>query len=152
MGRKIWLLFFMLNSTFLFSMLAQNFKLDWSTIDGGGGTSTGGIYTLTGTIGQPEAGQMSGGKFTLVGGFWGVVAAIQTPGAPLLSVWRTAANRVIVSWPAPADGWLLHSTTNLVAPGSGWTEIPFPYLTNGTNISFTEPLPVGNKFYQLHKP
>jgi hypothetical protein len=58
------------------------YSIDWSTIDGGGGTSTGGVYSVTGTIGQPDAGKMSGGNFTLDGGFWGLVAAVQTPGAP----------------------------------------------------------------------
>lgn len=52
--------------------LAQ-FALDWHTVDGGGGTSTGGTYSLSGTIGQPDAGVMSGGTFSLVGGFWGGV-------------------------------------------------------------------------------
>ena len=131
---------------------AQVFSLDWWTVDGGGGTSTGGQYSLSGTIGQPDAGITSGGSYTLLGGFWGV-AVVQTPGAPLLSVTRTPANAVVVSWPAPAQGWLLHATTNLVTGGSVWTEIPPPYQTNGlTNISFTEPSPVGNKFYRLHKP
>ena len=51
-------------------------------MDGGGGTSTGGGYTVTGTIGQPDAGTMGGGTFSLNGGFWGIIAAIQTPGAP----------------------------------------------------------------------
>ena len=55
---------------------AQSYSLDWSTIDGGGGTSTGGIYSVSGTIGQPDAGAMSGGNFTLQGGFWGIVAGI----------------------------------------------------------------------------
>jgi hypothetical protein len=32
--------------------------VDWSTIDGGGGTSTGGIYTVSGTFGQPDAGTL----------------------------------------------------------------------------------------------
>jgi hypothetical protein len=32
------------------------YSIDWSTIDGGGGTSTGGVYSVTGTIGQPDAG------------------------------------------------------------------------------------------------
>jgi hypothetical protein len=32
---------------------AQTHSLDWSTIDGGG-TSTGGVYTVTGTVGQPD--------------------------------------------------------------------------------------------------
>jgi hypothetical protein len=42
----------------------------WHTIDGGGGTSTGRGFSLSGTIGQPDAGTMSGGSFTLQGGFW----------------------------------------------------------------------------------
>jgi uncharacterized membrane protein len=62
-------------------VLAQSggvYDLSWSTVDAGGGTfSTGGIYSLGGTAGQPDAGQMSGGAYTLGGGFWGggVVAA-----------------------------------------------------------------------------
>ena len=50
--------------------LAQPFDLSWHTIDGGGGASSGGGFTLTGTIGQPDAGSSSGGAFTCVGGFW----------------------------------------------------------------------------------
>lgn len=48
------------------------YTIDWYTIDGGGTSfSTGGPYSLGGTIGQPDAGLMGGGSFTLVGGFWG---------------------------------------------------------------------------------
>ncbi len=46
------------------------FDLSWRTIDAGGGTSTDGDLQLSGTIGQPDAGVMSGGTFTLTGGFW----------------------------------------------------------------------------------
>ncbi|MBM4108262.1 MAG: hypothetical protein FJ255_05545 [Phycisphaerae bacterium] len=50
--------------------LAQ-LSIDWHTIDGGGGTSAGGSFTVSGTIGQPDAGPvMSGGVFALTGGFW----------------------------------------------------------------------------------
>ncbi len=49
--------------------LAQ-YDLSWHTIDGGGGTSGGQGFTLTGTIGQPDAGVMTSGGFTLRGGFW----------------------------------------------------------------------------------
>ena len=35
---------------------AQSYQIDWFTIDGGGGTSTGGVYSVSGTIGQPDAG------------------------------------------------------------------------------------------------
>lgn len=47
------------------------YVLDWYTIDGGGGTSSGGPYTLSGTIGQPDAAApFSGGPYTLEPGFW----------------------------------------------------------------------------------
>jgi len=48
------------------------YALDWSTVDGGGATfSTGGDYSLGGTAGQPDAGLLLGGEYTLLGGFWG---------------------------------------------------------------------------------
>lgn len=50
---------------------SAQFDLSWYTIDGGGAMfSTGGTFSLGGTIGQPDAGVMSGGTFTLTGGFW----------------------------------------------------------------------------------
>lgn len=60
--------------------LAQSgggYDLSWSTLEGGGITvSTGGAYTLGGTAGQADAGQMAGGGYILSGGFWpGGVAA-----------------------------------------------------------------------------
>jgi len=55
----------------LASAASAQFDLSWNTIDAGGGTSTGGSYSLTGTIGQHDAGvTLSGGAFTLAGGFW----------------------------------------------------------------------------------
>jgi hypothetical protein len=48
----------------------STYDLSWYTIDGGGGTSTGGSFVVRGTIGQPDAGVMSGGNFELRGGFW----------------------------------------------------------------------------------
>ena len=53
----------------------------WSTVDGGGQSSTGGVYTISGTAGQPDAGVMRRGEYTVNGGFWGRIAVVQTPGA-----------------------------------------------------------------------
>lgn len=44
--------------------------ISWWTVDGGGGTSEGGSFALSGTAGQPDAGTMSGGLYALSGGFW----------------------------------------------------------------------------------
>ena len=50
---------------------ANNYEIGWYTIDGGGETlSTGGEFSLGGTIGQPDAGVMTGDVFELTGGFW----------------------------------------------------------------------------------
>jgi hypothetical protein len=50
---------------------AGAYDLPWHTMDGGGHTfSTGGRYSLGGTMGQPDAGLLKGGRYTLAGGFW----------------------------------------------------------------------------------
>jgi len=58
--------------------LAQSggsYDLTWNTVDGGGAMfSAGGNYSLGGTIGQADAGALSGGAYTLAGGFWVSVA------------------------------------------------------------------------------
>ena len=46
------------------------YDLTWNTIDGGGGRSTGGNLAVRGTIGQPDAGILTGGAIQLAGGFW----------------------------------------------------------------------------------
>jgi len=61
---------------------SSDYDLTWHTIDGGGGTSAGGAYVLSGTIGQPDAGVMSGGEFVLSGGFWSGSAEAQAPFCP----------------------------------------------------------------------
>ena len=62
------------------------YTLSWSTVDGGGGTSTGGANTLAGTTGQPDAGLLAGGNYTLSGGFWvgGTAALGQSVYLPLV--------------------------------------------------------------------
>lgn len=52
------------------SIAYAEYRIDWYTIDGGGGTSSGGPYQLSGTIGQPDADYLDGGPYELLGGFW----------------------------------------------------------------------------------
>lgn len=130
------------------SARAQNYSIDWFTIDGGGGTSTGGVFSVSGTIGQPDAGVMSGGQYSLNGGFWGILSAVQTPGAPLLSIQR-ADGGARVFWPKPATDWLLDQSLTVTG---AWSQVTFPYATNATDISVSLPSPTGNRFYRLRKP
>ena len=131
--------------------LAQSYSIDWYTIDGGGGTSTGGVYSVSGTIGQPDAGVMSGGNYSLVGGFWSIVSAIQTVNAPLLSVFYTSTNTVVVYWTLPDTGWVLQADPN-VANAAGWSDVAGAFGSDGTRRWYVEAIPAGNKFYRLHHP
>jgi hypothetical protein len=130
--------------------LAQQYSIDWSTIDGGGGTSTGGVYTVSGTIGQPDAGAMSGGTYTLSGGFWGTIAAVQTPGAPYLWVTLTPTNTALIWWTVSSTSWRLRATTNLVSADAVWTDCS--YQTNGLTCCRLESPPSGKRFYRLQWP
>jgi hypothetical protein len=130
---------------------AQNFSIDWFTIDGGGSTSTGGLYWLSGTIGQPGANPLplTGGNFSLVGGFWPLFA-VQTPGAPLLTIRLTPNHTAIVSWPSPSPGFTLQHNADLNT--TNWVGAPQTVTDNGTNKFIIVDPPVGNRFYRLFKP
>ncbi len=127
---------------------AQSLSINWHSADGGGGTSTGGVFSVSGTIGQPDAsGPLSGGNFSVSGGFWSVFA-VQTAGAPLLSVAKQGAN-VRVFWPLPATGFVLDHNPTVTG---AWSQVSFPYATNATEISITVASPATNRFYRLRKP
>jgi len=51
----IWLSCLLIFTIPVLTQGAGPYEITWYTIDGGGGTSTGGPYVLTGTIGQPDA-------------------------------------------------------------------------------------------------
>jgi hypothetical protein len=144
------LLLCFLPSVFSFWAWGQSYTIDWSTIDGGGGTSTGGVYTVSGTIGQPDAGTMSGGTYTLSGGFWGAIAAVQTPGAPYLWVTLTPTNTAVIWWAVSPTSWRLRATTNLVPTGCIWTDCS--YQTNSATCYRLESPPSGKRFYRLELP
>jgi len=127
---------------------AQGYDISWHAIGGGGGSSTGGVYTVTGTIGQPAAGHMAGGNYSLDGGFWGLLAVVQTPGAPLLSLTIAKPNAVL-SWPAAATGFYLQQNPD-VSVTNAWSSngLPAAVLGNGSN-TVTVPLGAGNKYFRL---
>jgi hypothetical protein len=58
------------------------YAIPWYSVDAGGSMfGAGGAYGLGGTTGQPDAGVVSGGAFTLTGGFWaGAATAAAQPG------------------------------------------------------------------------
>ncbi len=136
----------------LLALSAQaQFALNWFTTDGGGGTSTGGAYALSGTIGQPDAGKLTGGNYTLAGGFWGVIQQ----GGPPLKI-KTRAGQLVLSWPVDAAGVVVQSATQLAPGGADWATFEGNPAQVGDEFELTigpaqtPPNPI--RFFRLHKP
>ena len=110
------------------------FDTTWHTIDGGGGTSSAAEFTIHATIGQVDAGTMTGGAFELRGGFQPGAA----PSAPIcvgdlsgdaqigfddllvvLSAWGDCA-----ACAADLDGDGLVGFSDLLIVLSGWGACP----------------------------
>jgi hypothetical protein len=118
---------------------AQSYSIDRYEMGGGGGTSTGGTYQVSGTIGQPDAGAaISGGQYSVTGGFWSLIAVVQTVGAPMLTM----------SWPLASAGFALQQNSNLANP-AGWSIYSGTVSTNNGVGSITVTVPTGNLFYRL---
>ena len=126
------------------------YAIDWYTVDGGGGTSTGGVYSVSGTIGQPDAGKMTGGNYTLEGGFWGLIAVVQMEGAPELSIARTTTNTVAVFWPSPSTGYVLQQNTNSIS-SVNWSNVVTAPMDDGATKTIVVNPPTGNRFYRLFR-
>ena len=137
----------MLGALFLgLSSASAQYAIDWFKISGGGGTSTNGQYSISGTIGQHDAGgPMTGGNYSLTGGFWALISVAQTPGAPTLYI-SHSGNTVTVYW-QDVSGWSLQQNNNLATP-TGWSASSGVTTSNGTKY-LNIPSPTGNLFFQL---
>jgi hypothetical protein len=122
------------------------YSIDWSTIDGGGGTSTGSVYSVTGTIGQPDAGgPMTNGQFSVTGGFWALPTAVQTTNAPTLTIVPATPGQATISWTPNTSGFVLQENLSLAT--TNWVDSP-----SSTNNPVTVPATFPAKFYRLIKP
>lgn len=126
---------------------AQSYSIDWHTIDGGGGTSTGGVFSVSGTIGQPDAGPtMTNGQYAVTGGFWALPQAVQTESAPTLTIAPASPGFATLSWlPASGTNWVLQERQNLTT--GSWSN-SFSSWTNPVTV----PASLPTKFYRLLKP
>jgi hypothetical protein len=143
--KKIILIISLLISTIGFT---QQYSIDWYKIAGGGGTSTGGTYQVIGTIGQHDAGNaMTGGNYSLTGGFWSLISVVQTLGAPTLTITHSG-NSVKILWPYPSTGWTLEQNSDLTT--ANWSTNS-SVSNDGTNNFIIITSPTGNLFFRLEQ-
>jgi len=122
------------------------YSIPWYKIAGGGGTSSGGNYQVSGTIGQAEAGSSAtGSAYSLTPGFWSFLSVVQTPGAPTLYIGQSG-NGVSVFW-QNVPGWSLQQNSGLVNT-NGWSVSSGVTTVSGTNyLNLTSP--AGKMFFRL---
>jgi len=161
----------------VYAQVGGGFDLSWSTVDGGGGTfSSGGIYSVGGTVGQPDAGTLQGGIFAVRGGFWGATASgplptptntptplpTQTPGGPTATpVPSNTPTETPTRTPTPLPTQTPGGPTATPIPSNTSTPTPLPTQTPGAptatpgpasptptvcTLQFTDVLP-GSTFY-----
>ena len=90
-------------------------------------TDTLGLFSATNTVSVVRAGQ------------W-------------LTITPTTTNSLVVSWPLPADGWVLEWTNRVPVVSNSWPRILPPYQTNAVQAWVVLPVPSGDSFFRLHKP
>jgi hypothetical protein len=131
---------------------SQPYAINWYKIAGGGGTSTGGVYSVSGTIGQHDAGRpMTGGSYSLTGGFWGLIGVVQTPGTPLLTITLNPPfSTVTISWPSSAGSFTLQTNGNLAT--SSWVDCGATVNSSGGTNSITVSPSPDNLFFRLKSP
>jgi hypothetical protein len=128
---------------------AQTYSLTRQTLGGGGGLSAGGTYLVNGTIGEPAAGTVGAGNYTVRGGFWALIGTVQTPGAPLIRIKMTSTNTVLVAWPSPSTGFILQQSADSM--GTNWVNVTKSPMDNGTTRSVLVSPPTANLFFRLKK-
>jgi hypothetical protein len=129
-----------------FAAFAQ-YSVDWYKISGGGGTSSGGNFSLCGTIGQPDASApLTGGSFSVTGGFWSLIATVPTTGVPNLIILPNGPGSVKVLWPATGN-FTLQQNSDLAT--TNWVTTGFSISNNGGTNFITITPPVGNLFFRL---
>lgn len=121
------------------------------TINGGAATGI-----TSSTNGPAFFGYVSGGELLTnltiqsdtTGGYPALDHFYVAEGEAVLASPAVTANALVLSWPAPATGYVLQTSTNL---SSGWTPVGLSPQTTNQQKQVTVPLSGGSVFYRLVK-
>lgn len=149
MKRFIAILFVVIVSG-IHALYGEGFSIEWQVLDATVGTSTGGSYSITGIIGQPNASTpMTGGEFSISGGVTGLAVALREQNSPALRIEPRGAN-LLIAWPSSGMGFHLQQSSSLITPG--WNEVLVTPTVAGSENQILLPFAAGHRFFRLHKP
>ncbi len=108
---------------------SAQYNISWHKLSGGSGTSSSAHYSVTGTIGQPDAGgTVTCGNYAITAGFWSLGFVVETSSPP-----GTNSPPAILSQPVGQAAQPGGSATLSVAV-SGTPPFTYQWLHDGTNI------------------
>ena len=115
--------------------------------DRGGGSASGGTFSVIGTEGQPDAGVTSSGRFSVTGGFWSTFEEA----LPSLTI-RREGNQVILSWPNPSTGFQLQETSAISSSGTGWASVTAVPSVVASNKQVSLTIGPNSRGFRLRRP
>jgi len=92
---------------------------------------------------------MTGGSYSLTGGFWSLISVVQTAGLPNLTI-SYVGNQVVVSWP-DTGAYTLQQNGD-IATAANWAASGYTVNTANGVSSITITAPAGKLFFRLSKP
>ncbi len=132
-------------------LIYGQYAVDWHTMDGGGGISAGGGYTVRATTGQPDTGTSAEGGYELISGYWHPIVLLQTHGAPTLRMtWQTGLSTHLTWNREGSDGYRLQYSDSLTSPQ--WTDEPGAPQEAGDEWRVTISASANKRFFRLMRP
>ena len=139
MKPKVFPLLACMNISLLITGARAQLAIDWYAIGPAAGT--------TATVGETSSGNLTGGQFSFDAGFLTVESAPTTSPPPRLSIFGTATNTIVVSWPSPGVGWSLQEASDLTA--NNWTTVTTTPTDDGTNLTVVFDLSATSLYLRL---
>lgn len=127
---------------------ANGYSLQTYVIGGGGGTSVGGNYSLSGHAAEAGvAGSAIGDEFAWGPGFWAVVVRAWNLGDPVLEIVRETRDSVTVRWNAAVPSVLEQSDT--LGNAAVWSRVPAPGLPSAGFHEVVLAITPGVRFFRI---
>jgi hypothetical protein len=157
--RSLYLLILWIGLAPLFPLAAQESPLcllAWSMVDGGGGASTGGDFSLASSIGQPGTGSGSGGDYA-VSDVFGLIPVVPEPPVPppplvLALQINVLDGAVVISWPGDGSERVLLEETMTLPNETSWVSVDATPQSDAGRTCVRVSLSPGCRFYRLRKP
>ena len=131
-------------------LAAQSYEILSPAIVVSGALSGGGRFSLTSVTREVDGhALLSGGSYSLTGGFSGQYNALQQQGSPRLQITKLASGVTRISWAAIVPGWRLEWNANL-SSGS-WSEVLSVPLVDGDVQYLDFAMAASTAFFRLKK-